>query len=214
MPYVPPGSTQPQRLFTRVDTPVVATITEDLPTPHPSRTTSTLPDVDEIKYPPKDDSSSSEDTISSQLAAARLSPPYPSCVTDNSPPLLSHSQGRPSPATTSVHSLGDQSEEGVYDDIELAVHREHAEFRKDEEQKKGQARIKVVSAERRCNGGDDPLSLYSKALYAYTHKLFLTAKRSSLKADKRQTSFSQFGSKASGMEKAVQKKALARRLNS
>ncbi|WVW79143.1 hypothetical protein I302_101109 [Kwoniella bestiolae CBS 10118] len=56
--------------------------------------------------------------------------------------------------------------------------------------------------------------LYRQGLYAYTHTLWIQAKLSSSRAERRRQSVStQFGAKQSGMEKMAAKKALAKRLN-
>lgn len=60
----------------------------------------------------------------------------------------------------------------------------------------------------------DPLSLYSEAIYAYTHKLYLRAQHSATRAErKKDLMYPQFGSKPTGMEKMARKKAIARQLN-
>ncbi|TYJ52517.1 hypothetical protein B9479_006877 [Cryptococcus floricola] len=69
-------------------------------------------------------------------------------------------------------------------------------------------------------GEKDAVSMYSEAIYAYTHSLYLQAKTSSAsssskssssKAERKKTG--SFGSKMSGMERMAQQKALAARLN-
>ncbi|WVQ72155.1 hypothetical protein IAR50_001700 [Cryptococcus sp. DSM 104548] len=72
--------------------------------------------------------------------------------------------------------------------------------------------IKLASREK------DAVSMYSEAIYAYTHSLYLQAKTSSsstsssgARGERKKTG--NFGSKMSGMEKMAQQKALAARLN-
>ncbi|KAK8843505.1 hypothetical protein IAR55_007165 [Kwoniella newhampshirensis] len=65
-------------------------------------------------------------------------------------------------------------------------------------------------------GGTDPINRYREELYAYTHSLYIQAKLSSSRAERRRQSVSlqgQFGSRTSGMEKMAAKKALAKHLN-
>ncbi|WVF67215.1 hypothetical protein IAT40_001963 [Kwoniella sp. CBS 6097] len=62
----------------------------------------------------------------------------------------------------------------------------------------------------------DAFTLYTEGLYAYTKTLYIQAKLSLSRAERRRQSVSihnQFGVKQSGMEKMAAKKALARRLN-
>lgn len=65
---------------------------------------------------------------------------------------------------------------------------------------------------------EDNVRRYKRELYLYTRGLYLEAKLSSSRSDKRRGStggaaYTQFGQKQSGMERLAQKKALARRLN-
>ncbi|WVQ94809.1 hypothetical protein IAU59_001892 [Kwoniella sp. CBS 9459] len=75
----------------------------------------------------------------------------------------------------------------------------------------GTAWIPVPTAAER-----DALTVYTAELYAYTKTLYIQAKLSLSRAERRRQSGSapsQFGVKQSGMEKMAAKKALARRLN-
>ncbi|AFR98724.1 hypothetical protein J008_06711 [Cryptococcus neoformans] len=231
MPYVPPGSDKPQPIpllqvkqqaatattTTQQHTQpeasltIVATPTDDVPTPKASASlspeqpnpamASPIPVPQPITTP--------EDLLASQLAATSLE------SFASSPPSLCHSVGHPSPSTSSVLSLSEQSSEELSDDHVKVAGEMVGKMDDRGVTVQEQTASKVMIPDVKQHGIEkDPLSLYSEAIYAYTHKLYLRAQHSVTRSQrKKDLAYSQFGSKPTGMEKMARKKAIARQLN-
>ncbi|WVQ81575.1 hypothetical protein IAT38_003699 [Cryptococcus sp. DSM 104549] len=246
MPYLPPGSSQPQpipqaRQRTVISPPPPPSSEpapppiDDIPTPRASDiyptpksehnpampTSSSSPHHSSSPAPipvPRTRVTSPEDMLSSALAATSLDSATSavSAGTSSSPPSLCDSQGHPSPAATSVRSLpsdredrggaGGVDEEEEEDGIKVAGERDAGSASPDVDVEAAKAAVREPPGEK------DAVSLYSEAIYAYTHTLYIQAKLSSSRTERRKQA-SQYAPKPSGMEKMAAKKALARRLN-
>ncbi|WWC91462.1 uncharacterized protein L201_006408 [Kwoniella dendrophila CBS 6074] len=137
-----------------------------------------------------------------------------------------------SPADSSVISLPEQDQDNENSQVKTSrsdssLRRRQTELNDEDESEEG----KKVAGEDITSEIVDPavqkihvnheevknaVTLYKEAIYAYTHGLWIQAKLSSSRAERRRQSVSsggQFGSKQSGMEKMAAKKALAKRLN-
>lgn len=185
MPYVPPGSDKPQPIpllqvkqqaattttTTQQHTQpeaspsIVATPTDDVPTPKASASlspeqpnpamASPIPVPQPITTP--------EDLLASQLALTSLE------SLASSPPSLCHSVGHPSPSTSSIVSLSEQSSEELSDDHVKVAGEMVGKMDGQGVTMQVQAVPEVMIPDVRPQGMEkDPLSLYSEAIYAYT----------------------------------------------
>ncbi|WVR09259.1 hypothetical protein IAU60_006324 [Kwoniella sp. DSM 27419] len=167
------------------------------------------------------------DTINRSLASTSLAG-----STTSTPPLEPYADGydeghstkslpRSSPATSSVISLPEQKE--GQDPHARLDDEDDDEGRKVAGEPESPLGGQTVDAKEipvidplGLASGDDAYALYKQGLYAYTHTLYIQAKLSNSRAERRRQSVSihgQFGARQSGMEKMAAKKALARRLN-
>ncbi|WWD20954.1 hypothetical protein CI109_105432 [Kwoniella shandongensis] len=208
-------------------------VQEDVPTPR-AETVTSHPSSAVPTPPPSQRTDSTQrhggegesiDDLTSQLDSTSLRsndndnvPPPSTTRTSSSPPpsLSSSSIHQPSPASTSILSL---SEQGTDSSAPSSTRGDDEdECAGEEGGVGGGGGGKVVSTPASTTTsspglGESAMSRYREQLYAYTHSLYIQAKLSSSKAERRRQSVS-FGVKPSGMEKMAAKKALARHLNS
>ncbi|WWC73336.1 uncharacterized protein I206_107303 [Kwoniella pini CBS 10737] len=238
MPYIPPGTNQIQPISIPIEKThqlALDKIPKDIP-PNPSNEggspkTPRPAENDEtnhaVKIPPSKESSI--ESISSAIAATSL------YSYKSTPPLEDEdeyeegikTQNLSSPATSSVISLPEQQQ-----DDKVKTSRSDSSLRRrvnevDQEEVEEEEEKKVAGEEVEPSTLEDKpnttisedktaFDLYRQGLYAYTHTLWIQAKLSSSRAERRRQSVSisgQFGAKQSGMERMAAKKALAKRLN-
>ncbi|WWC64275.1 uncharacterized protein I303_106885 [Kwoniella dejecticola CBS 10117] len=187
------------------------------------------------RSPTKEDSIES---LSSAIAATSL---YSNIST---PPLDeydpedeegSKTRNHSSPATSSVISLPEQNDKddnvktsrsdsslrrrvNEVNDVEAEAEAEEEEGKKvaGEDAQQQHSKMEGLTQGSTRTQEQNAFDLYRQGLYAYTHTLWIQAKLSSSRAERRRQSVSvqgSFGAKQSGMEKMAAKKALAKRLN-
>ncbi|WRT68826.1 uncharacterized protein IL334_005806 [Kwoniella shivajii] len=220
MPYIAPGSMQVQPIAVPIskvhqlaEGKVSSTSNDDVSTPKPSDSSSDLSQpTDLISTAESDSNGLSLDSLTSQLASSSIH------STSSTPPLeeSSRSQHQSSPAASSVVSLPEQGD-GYLDEVKTPKSDTSLKRLADDEEEEG----KKVAGELQTQAAvtqemeNDALAAYRERLYAYTHSLWIQAKLSSSRAERRRQSVSIHGftNKQSGMEKMAAKKALAKRLN-
>ncbi|KAK6904498.1 hypothetical protein L486_03035 [Kwoniella mangroviensis CBS 10435] len=246
MPYLPPNSDQVQPIaipISKTHQLIIDNIpesdssdprtSEDIHTPKPDN------HPDAITIPTKE---SSVDSITSGMTSTSLYSNIPTPPLDHEQDkLVDASNNTSSPAASSIFSLPEQEQD--QGNINVKTSRSDSSLRRrqneinevmEEEEEEGK-KVKgedVVQSDTDTNSNTNSktdlssmvdreedrnaFAVYRQGLYAYTHTLWIQAKLSSSRAERRRQSVSsqsQFGSKQSGMEKMAAKKALAKRLN-